>query len=105
MDPHWMRIKKGTPLHTDPLYERYTHHLILKAEKHGLRGHDKVEAPLTRGTVYIMDVHSPHQVTYHDEDNPWYLSVSMDSDDILSWEECIPILCEYALSAEFIKTK
>ena len=104
MDPHWMRIKRGTPLHTDPLYERYSHHLVLKAEGYGLRGHDKVEKKIKRGTVYVLDVHSPHQVTYHDENNLWYLSVSMDSNQILDWDVSIPVLCEYALTAEFIKT-
>ena len=32
LDPHWMRIKRGTPLHTDPLYKRYSHHFVLKGE-------------------------------------------------------------------------
>ena len=102
-DPHWMRIKKGTPLHTDPLYQRYSHHLVLKADGYGLRGYDKVETQIGRGTVYVLDVHSPHQVTYHDENNLWYLSVSMDCDSIMDWQESIPILCEYALTAPFVK--
>lgn len=103
-DPHWMRIKKGTPLHTDPLYERYSHHLVLKGKSYGLRGYDKIETKIKRGTVYVLDVHSPHQVTYHDEDNPWYLSVSFDANSIIPFEESIPILIKYALTADFIKT-
>lgn len=102
-DPHWMRIKKGTPLHTDPLYERYSHHFVLKADDYGLRGHNKVETKITRGTIYVLDVHSPHQVTYHDEENPWYLSVSFDANEIVPFKDAIPILLNYALTAEFIK--
>ena len=103
LDPHWMRIKRGTPLHTDPLYQRYSHHFVLKADSYGLRGHDKVETKIKRGTVYVLDVHSPHQVTYHDENNYWYISVSLDHETILPFEQVVPILVNYALTAPFIK--
>jgi len=103
LDPHWMRIKRGTPLHTDPLYKRYSHHFVLKGESYGLRGHDKKETKIGRGTVYVLDVHSPHQVTYHDEDNIWYISVSLDHETILPFEQVIPILINYALTEPFVK--
>ena len=29
-DPHWIAVRNGTPLHVDPRYPRYSHHLKIR---------------------------------------------------------------------------
>jgi hypothetical protein len=104
-DPHWIRVKRGTPLHIDPKYPRYSHHLVLKGEGY-LRGVDKRRTSVERGTVYTCDVHSPHQYCSNNaEKNYWYLAVSLDYDIPIRLDEAYFDLLEYALTAEFIKTE
>ena len=31
-DPHWIAVRKSTPLHFDPKYPRYSHHLKIRVD-------------------------------------------------------------------------
>lgn len=103
-DPHWIGVRKGTPLHVDPKYPRYSHQIIIRADGMYLRGIDRVETAIRRGTFVILDTHSPHQLCVRKRapgmPAPWYVAVSLDtylSD--LSPNESIPRLMEYAKTA------
>ncbi|NBQ17948.1 hypothetical protein EBU24_06550 [bacterium] len=101
-EPHWIGVFKQTPLHTDPAYPRYTHHLILKADAFVLRGHNKIELPIFRGTYILLDTHSPHQLFALNKDACWYFAVSMDSKIKLPKSETLPKLINYALNAPLL---
>ena len=89
--PHWIGTRRGTPLHTDELYPRYTHQLKVRVDD-GIycRGLNKnLELKLERGLFYILDTHSPHQVFRKNDDALWNISVSIDSYDILDAKDTI----------------
>lgn len=82
-DPHWIGVRKGTPLHTDPAYPRYSHHLILRADSMWLWGMGKERVDISRGTYFVLDGHSPHQLCVDpaypkDAPPPFYVAVSFD---------------------------
>lgn len=101
-DPHWIAVRKGTPLHYDPKYPRYSHHLKIRVDD-GIyvRGIDKKELKLERGTYYVLDAHSPHQVFHKNKFGVWNVAVSIDSHEVIPSSEAIPILQNYAESAFF----
>ena len=102
LDPHWIGVRKQTPLHFDPKYPKYTHHLLLKTDNFVLRGYNKEEVELTRGLFFIMDGHSPHQLLSRAKDANWYIAVSMDGDEVLDRDFVLGKLIEYASVAPFI---
>jgi hypothetical protein len=60
---HWLITRSGTPLHNDPAYPRYSHHLIVRNDGFRLTGlGDPAMPPLVPGMIYCLDAHSPHQV-------------------------------------------
>lgn len=101
-DPHWIGVHRQTPLHTDPAYPRYTHHLMLYVDDFSLRGMDKVECELWRGLYYLLDTHSPHQVYARKPEATWYVAVSIDSKEPLESHRTIERLIAYAQSAPFL---
>jgi hypothetical protein len=101
-DPHWIGIRKQTPLHTDPRYPRYTHQLMLRVDDFVLRGLNKKELPLCRGEYHLMDTHSPHQVFAKSKSAIWYVAVSLDSHLPLKQEVVLPVLIKYASTAAFV---
>tara|TARA_B100000519_G_scaffold142930_1_gene123947 strand:+ start:888 stop:1391 length:504 start_codon:yes stop_codon:yes gene_type:complete len=105
-DPHYIGVRKTTPLHIDPRYPRYSHHLKLRVDLGiGCRGLDKTELMFKRGTFYILDTHSPHQVFIHPQYkkfNPqWNIAVSIDSHKMLYPEAAIQDCINYALENPF----
>lgn len=98
-DPHWLCVRRGTPLHTDPKYPRYSHQLKLYVGEGVIsRGYNKEAVDLKRGVFYILDTHSPHQV-YHTKrgrEHDWNLSVSIDHSIVLPVERTRERLIEYA---------
>ena len=78
-EPHWIGVKKGTPLHTDPRYPRYSWQLVLKVDNFGLRGINKEEVKLENGMLFLLDTHSPHQLFSYDKSAMIYFACSMDS--------------------------
>jgi hypothetical protein len=104
MDPHWIGVRKATPLHTDPSYPRYSHQIILRADGLFLRGHNKIETPIHRGVFFVLDSHSPHQLCVKKRlpgmPPPWYVAVSLDTYDAgVTPEISIPMLLKYARNA------
>ena len=101
-DPHWIAVRKSTPLHFDPKYPRYSHHLKVRVDD-GIyvRGKAKKELKLERGTFYILDAHSPHQVFQKKDTAVWNVAVSIDSHTILDAKETINKCIEYARTAPF----
>lgn len=95
VEPHWIGVHKQTPLHIDPAYPRYTHHLMIKVDDFSLRGVNKFEAPLVRGTYVVIDTHSPHQLFARAPEARWYLAVSMDNKQHLPKEVVLPKLLDY----------
>ena len=97
--PHWIGTRRGTPLHRDELYPRYTHQLKVRVDD-GIyaRGLNKEEIKLERGLFYILDTHSPHQVFRKKEDAYWNISVSIDSYDLLPVDETIRRCINYGFN-------
>ena len=83
-EPHWIGVKKQTPLHKDPRYPRYTWHLILKVDNFALRGLDKVETLLENNMLICLDTHSPHQLLSLSKDSMYYFACSIDSKKLIS---------------------
>ena len=102
VEPHWIGVHKQTPLHVDPMYPRYTHHLLLRVDDFALRGVDKVGCPLIRGSYVVVDTHSPHQLFARTKSAVWYLAVSMDSPVKLPRTEVLPALIRYAKTAPLL---
>tara|TARA_R110002020_G_scaffold453111_2_gene667788 strand:+ start:1828 stop:2331 length:504 start_codon:yes stop_codon:yes gene_type:complete len=102
-DPHWIAVQKQTPLHRDPRYPKYTHHILLRVDNFVLRGITKVpEISLSRGTYLVLDGHSPHQLFSKSKDAKFYIACSMDSNQIFDKSYAIERLIEYASTAPFI---
>lgn len=97
-EPHWIGVKKQTPLHTDPRYPRYTWHLILRVDNFALRGIDKEEVVLEDNMLILLDTHSPHQLLSLSKDALYYFAVSIDSKEIMSKSKAKEKLIEYAES-------
>lgn len=96
---HWLVTRGGTPMHTDPAYLRYTHHLILRNDGWRLRGFkdDEHADPLTVGVMYCLDAHSPHQVVPDPRlafpGKPGYkVQAAVDKGEPLEPDECWAIL-------------
>lgn len=101
-DAHWIGVRKATPMHTDPRYPRFTHHLIIKASPGAaLRGLDGVETKVERGSYLVVDTHSPHQLLQN-EKGLWYVGVSVDSHQPLPQELMLLTLVSYAARARFL---
>jgi hypothetical protein len=64
---HFLLTRRGTVVHTDKAYLRYSHQLVLRNDGNRLRGlprHDDEASwhpMLVPGTLYCLDTHSPHQ--------------------------------------------
>jgi hypothetical protein len=103
MDPHWIAVRKGTPLHNDKAYPRYTHHLKVRVDE-GIyaRGLDKTEIKLERGLFYILDTHSPHQVFHKGREGVWNVSCSVDSKEPLEPSVAIKMCLDYIATRPFI---
>ena len=112
LDPHWIclgfRKRRKAPLHTDPLYPRYSHHLKIKVDN-GIvcggipenypqfpEGKKRATLDMRRGLWYILDTHSPHQVYTVNDSAVWNLSISIDSHTVLGIEKCVDLCLEYA---------
>tara|TARA_R110000803_G_scaffold28011_8_gene65118 strand:- start:7755 stop:8264 length:510 start_codon:yes stop_codon:yes gene_type:complete len=97
MAAHWIAVRGGTPLHTDPAYPRYSHHLKIRVDPGTfVRGMNKVELELARGMFYILDAHSPHQVFHKLEPKAWNVAVSIDNDRPIIVEQAIAACLRYA---------
>jgi hypothetical protein len=103
-EPHWIGVRKQTPLHTDPKYPRYTHHLILRVDRFVLRGVNREEVPIHRGTYLVLDTHSPHQLFATERGALWYVAVSLDSKTILPRDETVARLSAFASTASFLNS-
>ena len=103
-DPHWIAVRNGTPLHIDPKYPRYSHHLKIRVDAETIcRGLDKQELVLQRGLFYILDTHSPHQVLVRgDNKNAWNVAVSIDSHEPLPPEKTMQRCLLYAMTTDFL---
>ena len=101
--PHWIAVRNGTPLHLDPPYPRYSHHLKIRVDE-GIfvRGINKVELKLTTGTFYILDTHSPHQVFNKSPLDGWNVAISIDSDEKWNPQEAIDCCIDFGKKAAFI---
>ena len=97
-NPHWIGVRGGTPLHVDPAYPRFSHHLKLRVDQGiSVRGLNKVELALQRGVFYILDTHSPHQIL--NKHGGWNVAVSIDSNKMLEPENCVKRSVQYAFIA------
>jgi len=103
-NPHWIALRASTPLHTDPAYPRYSHHLKIKVDDGiSVRGINKKQLLLKRGIFYILDTHSPHQVV--NENGGWNIAVSIDCKKMLEPLDCVKRCMQYALIYKNITVK
>jgi hypothetical protein len=66
LSAHWLALRGGTTLHTDPAFSRYSCQLQLYNEgfyTHGLDEDPEHYPPFTKGVVALLDTHSPHRVS------------------------------------------
>jgi len=105
-DPHWIGVKKGTPLHTDPGYPRYSHQLMVRSDGWIIRGTSLEELPLSRGLAFCIDTYSPHQL--RESTRPvkgaspfYYVAASIDADEPLSLRSVIGALVGFANEPKF----
>tara|TARA_R100001460_G_scaffold2629_2_gene8400 strand:- start:2696 stop:3226 length:531 start_codon:yes stop_codon:yes gene_type:complete len=112
LDPHWICInfkkRKKAPLHTDPLYPRYSHHLKIRVddgiECGGLpedypqfpKGEKRKTIKMKRGLWYVLDTHSPHQVYSTKDGSIWNLAISIDSHIVLDITKCLDMCLIYS---------
>lgn len=104
---HWLLTRGGTPVHTDRAYLRYTHQMVLRNDGTRIRGHPRYDPedtrdwppPLTVGTLYCLDTHSPHQgITdprLPQEPSRVKVVIAVDRDEPLRPEEAYPLLHGY----------
>ena len=98
--PHWIAVRGQTPLHYDPRYPRYSHHLKLRVDPGiKVRGWNKQEFELRRGIYYVLDTHSPHQVMA--PQGAWNVAVSMDAHKPMDRAQALDMLIGYARTAKF----
>ena len=102
-DPHWIGVRGPTPLHRDPAYPRYSHHLVLRSDDLWVRGLDLRETHIRRGTFWILDAHSPHQLCAPPRKRGallgWYFACSIDTPDApLQPDDAIERCIAYARS-------
>lgn len=96
-DPHWIAVRGSTPLHFDPKYPRYSHHLKVRVDPNIVcRGLDKRELPLSRGLFYCLDTHSPHQVLSKDKGIRWNVACSIDSHAVIQPETILARMIGWA---------
>lgn len=99
---HYLASRSGTPMHRDPKYKRYTHHLTLRNDGfylHGV-GTDFEHYPLLKaGTMLCLDTHSPHKVSYDPRLEDTMVNtlgvkivLALDSDEPLTPDEVYPML-------------
>ena len=95
-DPHWIAVRRNTPLHYDPSYPRYSHHLKVRVDPEVyVRGLNKKELLLQRGTFYILDTHSPHQVFHRTKLSVWNVAASIDTDQPLKPKDALQRLLHF----------
>jgi hypothetical protein len=102
--PHWIGVKKATPLHTDPRYPRYTWHYILKVDNFGLRGVDKVDTKLENNMLILLDTHSPHQLFSYSKEALYYFACSIDSKKIMGKSRAKEKLHQYVLNNDILNS-
>lgn len=92
---HYISVNKGTPLHVDKGYKRYSHQLILYVNGFTTHGLDDVHTELKIGMYHVLDGHSPHKLDNHGRKDCKYLAVCMDSDDLLDSDYILPLLINF----------
>jgi len=66
---HFLLTRKGTTVHTDKAYTRFSHQLVLRNDGNRIRGLPRYDSenpndwhpPIVPGMMYCLDTHSPHQ--------------------------------------------
>lgn len=101
-EPHFIGVKKQTPIHTDPRYPRWSWQLILKVDAFSLRGINKQETELKDNLLILLDTHSPHQLFALTPKAKYYLAVSIDSKERLLASEVKDRLIEFANTHDVI---
>lgn len=102
--PHWIGVRNGTTLHTDPRYPRYTHQLVIHNGGWSLAGiHRDLEGePFDVGAAFCCDTHSPHILTPDSQiegpSDPYYLAASMDAAEPIPMTDAIPSLLRFVES-------
>jgi hypothetical protein len=103
VDPHWLAVQGGLPLHTDVAYPRYSYQVLIEATA-GLAvgGRDRVDWPLAPGTFYALDTHSPHYLVKPRGVLARYVAVVADSPTELNPDAVLPALLDYAREAPWM---
>jgi hypothetical protein len=94
---HWLAVRNGINLHTDPNYSRYAYQLVVRNDGWKMAGLNPEKlTSIPPGTVYIMDTHSPHQLVKSDNNiGRFFVGVGFDSKEVLPVEEAAARLLEY----------
>jgi hypothetical protein len=101
---HWLSTRRGTVMHTDPAYNRYTHHLIVRNDGFGIQGINRQleHPPMTVGLLYCLDAFSPHQVVRDPRlsaNRPIYkVQLAVDRSVVLSPEEVARLMGPWLLT-------
>lgn len=90
LEPHWIGVRGGLGLHTDPRYARYSFQLVVRNDGWNVQGleFDHGE-PFRPGDLYCLDTHSPHCLVKDDRigAGPWFVALVVDARSILQLDE------------------
>lgn len=101
--PHYLALRSGIGLHTDPGFTRYSHHVILYNEGYRTTGVEDVQYPPTvAGTMYALDTHSPHAVVpdFRVGNGKHKLDAVVDRDELLQPDEVKAIIERFLAEAD-----
>jgi hypothetical protein len=109
---HFLLTRKGTTVHTDKAYLRYTHQLVIRNDGNRLRGLPRFDSddpadwhiPMSTGVLYCLDTHSPHQgiadPRFADRGRGVKAVIAVDRSTPLSPDDALA-LCETYLKHQF----
>jgi len=98
LSPHYLAIRGGTTLHTDPAFARYSVQLQLYNGGYITHGvdDDPEHYPIFRpGVVVLLDTHSPHQVEADPRTgltDPHKLTAAIDSVEYPDLDKALALL-------------
>ena len=82
--PYFVCCRGAWKMHTDPGYNRFAHHIVLKAVNAKLEGYQASNIKVIEGQCLIIDSHSPHALMpFNTKDkNVLFLSLAQDLEAI-----------------------
>lgn len=107
-EPHWLATVNGIEMHDDLNMPKYVYCLKIRVDAGNyVKGKDGTELKLERGTFYILDCHTPHEIFIKPEevdgdDASYNVSIVIDTNDIIDPQEAIRICIDWGLKNDLL---